>query len=261
VENPRNVKDLNKIVKASNREVYNNLSIEEYNKNESLFNDVRKKIYTETLTFCSEKSGNESHLDIGTGTGNILRISQGIFKKVYAIDISENILIRIKGNFPRVNFVAADVENLPFRDKSFNCVTANALLHHLVSHEKVFEEIFRVLRPGGMVYTDHDPNYFFNRFYHPFYRFKYRKKHGFGSITNDLAEYHNVFSSGINPEKISEIMKRTGFTDIKIKYRLTDKTTWRGLAKIAFIILKLLNKISDAKSFRTHFSMIAFKSR
>jgi len=255
------VEDLNKIVKASNREVYNNLSIEEYNKNESLFNEDRKKIYRETLSFCSEKSGNESHLDIGTGTGNILRISQGIFKRLYAIDISENILIKIRESFPEVNFVAADAENLPFKDNSFNCVTANALLHHLVSHEKLFKEIFRVLKPEGAIYTDHDPNYFFNRFYRLFYKFKYRKKHGFGNLTNDLAEYHNVFSPGINPEELSEIMKKIGFVDVKIKYRLTERTTWKGSAKFAFTILKHLNKMFDAKSFRTHFSIIAFKER
>lgn len=251
--------EIDQIVKKSNREVYNSLSPEEYNKNGSLFNEERKKKCTETLLFCAAKSGKEKHLDIGTGTGNLLRISQDIFEQIYAVDISENILLKIKPDFPSVNFAAADAENLPFKDNSFNCVSANALLHHLVTHEKLFTEIFRVLKHGGSVYTDHDPNYFFNRFYRPFYNIKFRGKHGFGDMKNDLAEYHNVFTPGINPEKLSKTLKKIGFTNIKIQYRLSDRDDWNGFANFAFSLLKIANRLSPAKSLRTHFSIIAFK--
>ena len=251
--------DIEKIVKKSNREIYNNLSPDEYDKNESRFNETRKKACTEALIFCSENSGNESYLDIGTGTGNLLRISQNIFKYIYAVDISENILLKIKDKFPSVAFAAADAENLPFMDNSFNCISANALLHHLVTHEKFFREAYRILKPGGSIYTDHDPNYFFNRFYRPFYKLRFRHKHGFGSIKNDFAEYHNVFTPGINPETLSDILYKIGFKSVKIQYRLTDKQDWKGFAKFAYITLKIMNSCIKAKSLRTHFSLIAFK--
>ncbi|HPN83924.1 MAG TPA: methyltransferase domain-containing protein [Victivallales bacterium] len=252
--------DIEKLVKISNREVYNNISPEEYDKNESIFNETRRKNCEEALRECANRSGNESYLDVGTGTGNLLRISQNIFKNTYAIDISENMLIKIKDRHSGAKFAASDAENLPFKDSSFNCVSANALLHHLVSHEKLLSEIFRVLKPGGSLYTDHDPNYFFNRFYRIFYRIKFRNRHGFGNEKNDLAEYHNVFTPGINPEQLAMTMREIGFSKIKIKYRLTDRSEWKGFAKFAFILLKILNKSLPFKSLRTHFSIIASKN-
>lgn len=251
--------NLEKLVKKSNREVYNDISPEDYDKNESIFNELRRTSCERALRNCAEKSGDDAHLDLGTGTGNILRISQAIFKRIFAIDISENILVKIKERYPFAKFVASDAENLPFKDASFNCVSANALLHHLVSHERLFIEIHRVLKAGGSIYTDHDPNYFFNRFYRPLYKFKFMNKHGFGDEKNDLAEYHNVFTPGINPESLAKIMANIGFLDIKIQYHLTDRSEWRGIAKFAFFCLAKLNKIFPFKSLRTHFSITARK--
>jgi ubiquinone/menaquinone biosynthesis C-methylase UbiE len=251
--------NIESIVKRSNREVYNDITPEEYEKNESIFNETRQKICAETLKQCAERSGKEFHLDIGTGTGNLLRISQNFFKKIIAVDIGEKLLSKIKSNHPKVIFIAADAENLPFKSGLFNCVTCNALLHHLYSHEKLFSEIYRVLKNGGSVYTDHDPNYFFNRFYHLFYKIRFRGKHGFGSEKHDLSEYHNALSPGINPQKLSEIMAKIGFTDVKITYRLTDRANWSGSAKFAYRILKILNKFIPAKSLKTHFSITAIK--
>ncbi len=253
--------DIEKLVKTSNREVYNSMSPEEYDRNESIFNDTRRRHCAEALQACAGTSGNGSHLDLGTGTGNLLRISQKIFGKVFAVDISEKMLSRIKGRFPGVIFASSDAENLPFKDDSFDCVSANALLHHLVSHERLFREIHRVLKPGGCVYTDHDPNYFFTRFYRPIYRLRFRNVHGFGSRRNDLAEYHNVFTPGINPEKLADMMERIGFSNIKISYRLTDRSEWRGIAKLAFLALKAANRLLPARSLRTHFSIMAEKRK
>ncbi len=251
--------DIETLIKRSNRDVYNKITPDEYDQNESLFNETRKKEYALILNSLAKISGNENYLDIGTGTGNLLRISQNIFKNVYATDISERMLAKIKDKFPSVKFAASDAEDIPFKNGAFNCVSCNALLHHLYAHEKIFTEIYRVLVKGGTVYTDHDPNYFFNRFYHVFYKIRYRGTHGFGSKKNDIAEYHNVFSPGINPEKLAEFMSKIGFKNIKIKYRLTDKSDWKGFAKFAYFALKLLNKILPFKSLRTHFSITAEK--
>jgi len=250
---------LSKDIKEANRQIYNNKSVEEYNKNESIFNDKRKQASLAILKEAIELSGNDRYLDIGTGTGNLLRLGKDIFNECYGADISENLLIQIRQDFPDCFLFASDAENLPIKNSSFNCVSCYAMLHHLLEHEKVFNECYRVLQFGGILYTDHDPNYFLNRFYHIIYKIRHRNSPGFGSDLEELAEYHNSYSPGINPEKLKTILLKAGFRDVKIIYRMTDKTNWNGMMKYVIPVLRIVGKVAPIKSFFTHFSIIAIK--
>ena len=51
----------------------------------------------------------------------------------------------------------ADISILPFRDNSFDLITANMLVEHLSDPQSQFREISRVLRPGG-TFIFHTPN-------------------------------------------------------------------------------------------------------
>jgi ubiquinone/menaquinone biosynthesis C-methylase UbiE len=252
---------LEKKIKEANRAVYNNKSVEEYNRNESIFNPARQRAVRKVFQAAVDhrKGKNDNFLDIGTGTGHILPIANEFYENIFACDISENMLIQIQDNFPFCSFFASDAENLPVEDDSMNFVSCYAMLHHLLKHDKVFNECYRVLKPGGILYTDHDPNYFFNRFYHIFYRLKHKNKPGFGSDLEELAEYHNAYSSGINPEELKRILKEIGFSKVKITYRMTDKTNWTGIKKIAVLLLKLTVAVIPVKIFFTHFSIVAEK--
>lgn len=53
--------------------------------------------------------------------------------------------------------VRGDIASLPFRDASFDLVTANMVVEHLDDPERQFREIGRVLRPGGALLL-HTPN-------------------------------------------------------------------------------------------------------
>lgn len=254
-----NDSDLEKRIKEANREVYNNVSPEEYNRNESIFNEKRKRDCSAILEKAASASGNETYLDIGTGTGNLLRLAVNYFRKCTGVDISENLLEQIRPSFPECTLLASDAEDLPFQPETFNCVSCYALLHHLLRHEKLFMECYRVLKNGGTLYTDHDPNYFFNRFYHLYYKLRFSGSHGFGSETGDLAEYHNVFSPGINPEELKKLLLSIGFRKVEVTYRITDRENWGLLQKSVLKILRILSKIIPLKSFYTHFSILAVK--
>jgi SAM-dependent methyltransferase len=56
-----------------------------------------------------------------------------------------------------VNRVRGDIGRLPFRDNSFDVVTANWVVEHLDDPARQFAEIERVLKPGG-VFIFHTPN-------------------------------------------------------------------------------------------------------
>jgi SAM-dependent methyltransferase len=50
----------------------------------------------------------------------------------------------------RVEFRVGDVASLPFADASFDAVVSTFSLHHWPDPAKGLEEIYRVLRPGGV---------------------------------------------------------------------------------------------------------------
>lgn len=47
------------------------------------------------------------------------------------------------------NYVLGSAMELPFSDASFDCVVSNGTLHEWETPRRVFDEIWRVLRPGG----------------------------------------------------------------------------------------------------------------
>lgn len=55
--------------------------------------------------------------------------------------------------------VCGDISRLPFRDNSFDIVTANMVVEHLDDPLLQFAEIKRVLKRGG-IFTFHTPNYY-----------------------------------------------------------------------------------------------------
>lgn len=251
--------DLAQRIKIANREVYNNISLEKYNQNESIFNEKRKAACAAILKEAATISGKERFLDIATGTGHILRLGNDIFDQCYGIDIGDNLLVAIKNEFSDACLTAADAESLPFREGSFNCISCYAMLHHLLSHEKLFQECHRVLKDGGTLYTDHDPNYYLNRFYHPFYKVRHRVNPGFSSDAEELAEYHNSQSSGINPLLLKKQLLNIGFKKVVVSFRITDKSTWKGAMRVIVPSLRCISRIIPLKSFFTHFSITAIK--
>jgi SAM-dependent methyltransferase len=57
----------------------------------------------------------------------------------------------IQGGSARVENQIADVESLPFADKSFDRVISTCLFHHLDNPIKGFEQLRRVTKDGGKV--------------------------------------------------------------------------------------------------------------
>jgi len=91
----------------------------------------------------------ESLLDIGTGTGIVLRSFTSTATRLTGCDRSIGMIDIARSRVPAGRFVAADAVTLPFRDASFDAVTASFVLSHLGSHEAGLAEARRVLKPGG----------------------------------------------------------------------------------------------------------------
>lgn len=90
-------------------------------------------------------------LDIGAGVCDITRKLQENTKgKVIGIDIEDFRRIGNKTDF-NFQFCISNASLLPFREKSFDCVTAFWTLHHLNDPLLVLQEIDRILKVGSQL--------------------------------------------------------------------------------------------------------------
>jgi SAM-dependent methyltransferase len=89
-------------------------------------------------------------LEVGCGTGEYTRtLAACTAARLISIDITPPALHCARETAPpNVEFLCANVESLPFGDRTFDAVVGNAVLHHL-RLERAMPELARVLRPGG----------------------------------------------------------------------------------------------------------------
>lgn len=105
---------------------------------------MRRKNYIEKML----KGKKGLVLDVGCGGGKQLYREAG---PVLGIDICMNGLKKAKQVYSSV--AQADVLNLPFQDNLFDCVASTDLIEHVpvLQKEKLFAEMWRVLKPGGIL--------------------------------------------------------------------------------------------------------------
>lgn len=96
-------------------------------------------------------------LDLGSGAGNdcfVARAETGDSGKVIGVDFTPAMIRKARMNaekrgFNNVEFRQGDIEDLPVNDQSVDVVVSNCVLNLVPDKAKVFNEIARVLRPGG----------------------------------------------------------------------------------------------------------------
>ena len=100
-------------------------------------------------------------LDVGAGTGNLTLKFLAAGCRVHAADVSFQSLelLRRKAgpNAPLATQVLAG-ERLPFEDASFDLACCYSVLHHIPDYLLTVREMVRVVRPGGLIYIDHESN-------------------------------------------------------------------------------------------------------
>src|SRR5215472_1362916 len=80
-----------------------------------------------------------------------------LFDEIRGVDITPAMLARVPAA-ANVRVQEADASELPFPAERFDVVTAYSFFHHLQNMAQVAAEAFRVLRPGGALYVDLEPN-------------------------------------------------------------------------------------------------------
>jgi arsenite methyltransferase len=96
-------------------------------------------------------------IDLGSGAGNdcfVSRAEAGENGKIIGIDFTEAMINKARHNaetlgFNNVEFRQGDIEQMPVSSNAADVVVSNCVLNLVPNKDKVFKEIFRVLKPGG----------------------------------------------------------------------------------------------------------------
>ena len=110
----------------------------------------------------SSAPGELTALDYGSGSGNLTRhlIEAGI--NTVSADVSDGFLNLIERNFSHTGLSKtmkingkdlSDIEN-----GRFDLAATYSVLHHVPDYMQIVKEMCRVLKPGGVLYIDHEVN-------------------------------------------------------------------------------------------------------
>lgn len=93
-------------------------------------------------------------LDVGCGDGYFTILLKEACKAndVYGIEISEKGVKLAKEKGIKCYHLDVDEENFPFEDNYFDAVTALELIEHLFDPDHFLDEVYRVLKPGGLLF-------------------------------------------------------------------------------------------------------------
>lgn len=89
-------------------------------------------------------------LDVGAGTGRLSVPLANFGAKVTALDVSPAMLKILQQKNRHVMTIVGEAESLPFPNDSFDVVVAAFLIVHLKNPQRFFDEVYRVLKNGGI---------------------------------------------------------------------------------------------------------------
>ncbi|SFC01021.1 Methyltransferase domain-containing protein [Butyrivibrio sp. YAB3001] len=147
-------------------------------------------------------------LELGCGTGSLWMQRDELvskFGKFVLTDLSEGMLATAKGNLgerDNMEYMVADIQNLPFEDNSFDVVIANSMLYHVPDIHKGISEVRRVLKDDGVFYTS---------------------TLGENNFTDRLAEWFKLGGESFNPNhnftmQNGEGILKSAFTDVEARF-------------------------------------------
>lgn len=120
--------------------------------NSSLYDNKHNFVaeYGKGLLEFVQKNKSQSILDLGCGTGTLTYQLAELCNKVVGVDSSENMINKAKIHYPNIDFMVCDALDLPFENE-FDIVFSNAVFHWISDHNKLAENIYKVLKSNGLL--------------------------------------------------------------------------------------------------------------
>lgn len=212
-----------------------------YNTEQPHFRQENKTSVSKHLARLAGLAGSELLIDFGCGTGFIIDLAVPYYNLVIGVDVTPAMLARIDLSLGKVKVLQADTGSIPLKDKIANVITANTFLHHLYDVRPTVAEAWRLLKDGGVFYSEEDPNIYFwqsmkgldaaNKAEMPYSKIVDRELNavlnshenieetkGIDARVVQMAEYQKMILGGMCTEEIRSIFYQTGFSTVNIEY-------------------------------------------
>ncbi len=90
--------------------------------------------------------------EVCCGTGEAFALFRDSIAKGVGIDVSSSMLHKGKQSLDnkRLHFVQGDATQMPLADASFDTVFMLGGIHHVPDRNALFQQVFRILKPGGV---------------------------------------------------------------------------------------------------------------
>ena len=98
--------------------------------------------------------------DFGCGSAAFgRRVRESCEIELVGVDLSPELIKKNKEIWPEIEFHQADIENTKLEPNSFDLIMYSGVLHHFPDFRKVSVEAYRLLKPGGRIFSL-DPHHF-----------------------------------------------------------------------------------------------------
>jgi ubiquinone/menaquinone biosynthesis C-methylase UbiE len=179
--------------------------------------DTRAQLFKNRVEWLKKTKGQNGTaikmLDVGASSGVFVEAARKAGVSAFGIEPStEGVQTAASRGIDLVQSVA---EKMPFEDASFDVVHSHHVFEHLANPLAAATEIFRVTKPGGLVFIE-VPNQFDNiRFFRDrvFGRVRQRKR-------NIRSIHHLYFFSR---STLKRLFKEAGFKDVRIESHYSFK--------------------------------------
>ena len=191
-----------------------------YNPSEKPFTEYPSKLISYLISRYNIKKGSKV-LELGCGRGEFLNEFMNFGMDCYGLDLSNS----SKNYFPKINLKICDLEKekSPYNDNYFDIVYSKSFVEHFYYPEKIFNEAYRLLKPGGLLITlTPEWNYIYKTFYHDF-----------------------THRTPFTKTSLMDIQKISNFKDVKVESFKQLPILWpkTNLLIIFFKFLSLLTRI------------------
>ena len=179
----------------------------------------------------------ETVLDLGSGAGFDCFLAAnkvGSRGKVIGVDMTPEMIDKARenarnGNYENVEFRLGEIENIPAADNSVDAVISNCVINLAPDKKRVFNETFRVLKPGGrlmvsdIVLLKELPDF----------------------VRESVAAYIGCVSGAMMKDDYLEAMREAGFNQVKIIDETSFPIDCMASDPTAQVIIKEMNLPAD----------------